>query len=88
MSCDTHFSPPCAGTPVGTGPVVEELRSFEEHLRDVQGLSPGTRRGYLRVAGGLLRRQLDSGPIDIADTPLKRYRAPDTMAELLRSLRL
>lgn len=67
MSFDTHLSPPCAGTPVGTGPVVEELRSFEEHLRDVQGLSPGTRRGYLRVAGGLLRPRFGSGPIDIAE---------------------
>lgn len=67
MSCDTHFSPPCAGTPVGTGSIIEELRSFEEHLRDVQGLSPSTRRGYLRAAGGLLRRRFGSGPIDIAE---------------------
>ncbi len=27
----------------------EELRRYDEHLRDMRGLSPGTRRNYVRA---------------------------------------
>ncbi len=37
---------------------------------------------------GLLRRRLDSSPIDIADPAPKRYRAPDTPVEPSKTLRL
>ena len=35
--------------------ITEELRRFDEHLRDVRGLAAGTRKGRLRVIGLLLR---------------------------------
>ena len=35
--------------------ITEELRRYDEHLRDVRGLAAGTRKGRLRVIGLLLR---------------------------------
>ena len=35
--------------------ITEELRRYDEHLRDVRGLTAGTRKGRLRVIGLLLR---------------------------------
>lgn len=34
--------------------IAEELRRYDEHLRDVRGLSAGTRKGRLRIIGLLL----------------------------------
>ncbi len=36
------------------GPIPDELRQFDEHMRNARGLSEGTRRGCLRFAGGEL----------------------------------
>ncbi len=45
MSTDTQSLSPIPGP--FTDPVDEELRCYDEHLRDLQGLSPGTRQAYL-----------------------------------------
>ena len=66
MSTDTHLPVPIAGTPLPTFPIGKELRCYDEHLRDVHGLSPGTRRGYLRVAGRLLCQRFGNDNVDIA----------------------
>jgi integrase len=44
----------------------EELRRYDEHLRDVRGLSSGSRRSCLRVAGRLLRQKFGSKVVDIS----------------------
>ncbi len=38
-----------------SAPITEELRRYDEHLRDVRGLAANTRKGRLRVIGLLLR---------------------------------
>ena len=48
-----------------SGDVAEELRRYDEHLRDVRGLSPGTRRQLASIIGRLLRRKFADRPIDI-----------------------
>ena len=48
------------------GDVAEELRRYDEHLRDVRGLSTGTRRHRSLIVGRLLRRKFAERPIDIA----------------------
>ena len=49
-----------------SGDVAEELRRYDEHLRDVRGLSPGTRRQLASIIGRLLRRKFADRPIDIS----------------------
>jgi len=44
----------------------EELRRYDEHLRDVRGLASETRRNYVRVADCLLRRQFANGAVDLS----------------------
>ncbi len=67
MSTDTHRPAPITeSTTPTTNPIEEELRRYDEHLRDLRGLAPGTRRGYLRVAGRLLHQHVGSGDVDIA----------------------
>jgi hypothetical protein len=67
MSTDTHLPAPIAGTPLPAFPIGEELRCYDEHLRDVHGLSPGTRRGYVRVADRLLHQRFGDDHVDIAE---------------------
>jgi integrase len=67
MRTDTHQPAPGAATTRPSEPIGEELRRYDEHLRDVHGLSPGTRRDYLRVAGRLLRQQFGDDSVGIAN---------------------
>lgn len=46
--------------------VAEELHSYDEHLREVRGLSPGTRRQRASIVGRLLQRKFAERPIDFA----------------------
>ncbi len=46
--------------------ISEELRRYDEHLRDVRGLAAATRVDLIRVAGWLLRQQFEEGAVDIA----------------------
>ena len=48
------------------GDVAEELRRYDEHLRDVRGLATGTRRQRTLTVGRLLQRKFADRPIDIA----------------------
>lgn len=45
--------------------IVEELHRYDEHLRDVQGLAPGTRKDRLRVVGLLLQEKFKGRAIQI-----------------------
>jgi len=70
MSNDTHLPTSTADTPPlppSTDPISAELQRYDEHLRDVHGLSLGSRKGYLRVAGRLLRQHLGGDRLDIAE---------------------
>ena len=49
-----------------SGGVAEELRGYDEHLRDARGLSTGTRRQRASIVGRLLQRKFADRPIDIA----------------------
>jgi len=49
-----------------SGDVAEELRRYDEYLRDVRGLSSGTRRHRASIVGRLLQRKFADRPIDIA----------------------
>ncbi|WP_288132399.1 site-specific integrase [Accumulibacter sp.] len=49
-----------------TDHIEEELRRYDAYLRDLRGLSPGSRRHDLRVAGRLLRQKFGDGVVDIA----------------------
>jgi len=43
-----------AQPPSPTGPIADELCSYDTHMRDARGLAVGTRRGRLRLVGRLL----------------------------------
>ena len=45
--------------------VTDELQRFDIHLRDVQGLAPGTRKLHLRVVGHFLQDQFGENDIEI-----------------------
>ncbi|CAG0929149.1 MAG: tyrosine-type recombinase/integrase [Rhodocyclaceae bacterium] len=64
-----------------TDHITEELRRFDEHLRDVRGLAAGTREGRIRIAGRLLRQKFKGRAIDIA-----RLRPDDIRRFLARQL--
>ena len=49
-----------------TDPIADELRRYDEHLRDVRGLAAGTRRNRCRIVGQLLRKKFAGGVINIA----------------------
>ena len=46
--------------------ITDELRRYDEHMRDVRGLATGTRKGRLYVAGLLLRQKFKRRAIDIS----------------------
>jgi len=47
-------------------PVVDELRRYDDHLRDVRGLSAGTRRNRCRIVELLLRKKFAGGVVTMA----------------------
>ena len=49
-----------------TDPVAEELRRYDEHLRDVCGLADETRRNRIRVARWFLREHFTGCAVEIA----------------------
>lgn len=50
-----------------TDPVADELCRYDEHMRDVQGLTAGTRRGRLRIVQRLLLRKFADSPVVISE---------------------
>jgi len=53
--------------PVSTNHVDEELRRYDEYLRDLRGLSSGSRSKCIRIAGRLLRWKFGNRVVDIAE---------------------
>jgi len=51
---------------IPTGPIEEELRRYDAHLRDARGLTEGTRRGQLHSVRRLLLYKFADGPVQIA----------------------
>jgi len=49
-----------------TNHITDELRRYDEHLRDVRGLAVGTRQDRLRVVGWLLQQKFAERPVTIA----------------------
>jgi integrase len=45
-----------AQPPPAAGPIADELRSYDTHMRDARGLTDATRRGCLRIVGRLLAK--------------------------------
>lgn len=46
-----------------TGYIADELRRYDEHMRDARGLTAGTRRGRLRTVQRLLLHQFSERPV-------------------------
>ena len=49
-----------------TDPIADELRRYDDHLRDVRGLAAGTRRDRCRIVAQLLRKKFAGGVINMA----------------------
>lgn len=58
-----HQAAPSA---VPTDHIAEELRHYDEHLRDVRGLAAGTRRSLVYVVGRLLRQKFAGRVVDFS----------------------
>ena len=52
-----------ADVPVPAGPIVDELRRYDVHMRDTRGLADCTRRNRLRVIERLLVFKFGGGPV-------------------------
>jgi integrase/recombinase XerC len=48
-----------------TGPIADELCRYDEHMRDVRGLTEGARSGRLRIVQRLLLHKFADGPVVI-----------------------
>jgi len=81
-----------------SGDVAEELHRYDEYLRDVRGLSTGTRRHRALIVGRLLQRKFADRPIDIAwlrPEDIRRFladqldvrRTPSNASQLASALR-
>ena len=46
--------------------VADELRRYDDHLRDVRGLAAGTRHNRCRIVEQLLRKKLAIGVVNMA----------------------
>ena len=57
---------PARSTVAPSDPVTEELRRYDDHLRDVRGLSTDTRRNHRRIVGQLLRKKFTGGAVAMA----------------------
>lgn len=55
----------CSPTAI-PNPVADELRRYDDHLRDVRGLSAGTRRNHNRIVAQLLRKKFAGGVVTLA----------------------
>jgi integrase len=63
----SHQAAPITRSPAApTDYVAEELRRYDEHLRDVRGLAGSTRRNRVRIVDRFLHQKFASHPVDIA----------------------
>lgn len=51
---------------VPADPIADELRRYDDHLRDVRGLAIGTRRNHCRIVAQLLRKKFAGGFVTMA----------------------
>jgi integrase len=51
---------------VETDPIADELRRYDDHLRNVRGLAAGTRHDRCRIAAQLLRKKFAGGVVNMA----------------------
>lgn len=51
---------------ITTDPIADEVRRYDNHLRDVRGLTAGTRREHCRIVERLLRKKFAGNAVDIA----------------------
>lgn len=49
-----------------TDPIADELRRYDDHMRDVRGLTAGTRRARRRIVAQLLRKKFAGSVINMA----------------------
>lgn len=67
MNANTHRPASIEqATVVSKDHIDEELQRYDAYLRDLRGLSPGSRSSCLRVARRLLRQKFGNGAVDIA----------------------
>ena len=55
-----------AERPLGSTPVDEELRSFDDHMNHARGLAPRTRSMHIRIVGRLLHEYFADRPVVIS----------------------
>lgn len=78
--------------------ITEELRRYEEHLRDIRGLAKNSYRHRIRIVGRLLHKKFAGRPIDIAElraedvrrflaSQLDAHRTPSNASQLASALR-
>ncbi|MDE2175264.1 MAG: tyrosine-type recombinase/integrase [Betaproteobacteria bacterium] len=48
---------------VPSDPIADELRRYDDHLRDVRGLASGTRRNHCRIVSQFLRKKFAGGVV-------------------------
>ena len=67
MNANTHRPASIEqATVISKDHIDEELQRYDAYLRDLRGLSPGSRSSCLRVARRLLRQKFGNGAVDIA----------------------
>ena len=81
-----------------TDHIAEELRRYDEHLRDIRGLAVGTRSQRARIVGRLLNQKFAGRPVDITKLrpddvrrflagQLDAHRTPSNASQLASALR-
>ena len=60
------MNPTARPSAVPSDPVTDELRWYDDHLRDVRGLAAGTRRHHCRIVAQLLRKKFAGGGVTMA----------------------
>ena len=73
-----------AQPPPPAGPIADELRSYDAHMRNARGLAAGTRRGRLRIVERLLLAKFAGRPVIVGELQPEDVRR--FIAEQLESL--
>lgn len=60
--------------PAPTGPITEELRRYDAHMRDARGLAAGTRSGRLRIVERLLVAKFAGRPVVVGELQVDEIR--------------
>jgi len=94
-----HQAAPSSWPPAApTGVIAEELRRYDEHLRDIRGLAVGTRSQRARIVGRLLHQKFAGRPVDVTKlrpddvrrflaSQLDAHRTPSNASQLASALR-